>query len=330
MGVRLGSGRLGSGWRARWRAVWVLVVALGTLLLPAGPVLVATRIRLGARSLPDPLPERNRTAPAPQASGAVDPGAAWPGDFPDPFVLQAGPLYYAYGTEAGPVNVQTLVSTDLVHWTWVGDALGPLPAWSAPGAVWAPAVISAGGRYVMYYSTYDVALRRECISVATSRYPVGPFLDLSRSPFLCQAQLGGSLDPAPFVDHTGALWLAWKAQGTTSGVPAELYSQRLAPDGTELVGGPHLLLVPSETWEHHIVEAPSVVYADGTYFLLYSGNDWWTYGYAEGYATCSGPAGPCRKPDPVPLWSSNGRQAGPGSASVFSLGPGDEEVAYHA
>src|SRR3954465_10838764 len=68
--------------------------------------------------------------------------------FADPAVIQGRDgAYYAYGT-TDPLNdcdrdaagalrahhVPTLRSTDLVHWTYVGDAFEDAPAGLAPGA----------------------------------------------------------------------------------------------------------------------------------------------------------------------------------------------------
>lgn len=84
--------------------------------------------------------------------------------FADPHVMRARDgAYYAYGT-SDPLNdrdrdaagalrahrIPTLRSTDLVHWTYVGDAFSKAPAWLAPDSPqWAPDVRYLGGRYVM-------------------------------------------------------------------------------------------------------------------------------------------------------------------------------------
>ena len=55
-------------------------------------------------------------------------GPAFAGDFPDPSVVVAGGLYYAYSTQSGGANIQLITSTDLIHWAGHGDALPSLPA----------------------------------------------------------------------------------------------------------------------------------------------------------------------------------------------------------
>ena len=44
---------------------------------------------------------------------------------------------------------------------------------------------------------------QECISVATASRPQGPFTDKSTAPLECQKSLGGSIDPASFIDTDG-------------------------------------------------------------------------------------------------------------------------------
>jgi len=281
-----------------------------------------------AAGAPAPLAEPDRTAPA-----ALPPGnqgsAVWSGDFPDPFVLAVGPLYYAYATEAGTTKVQTLVSPDLAHWSWVGDALASLPAWSQPGHVWAPSVLPTQSGYVMFYATRQRSTGQQCISRAVSASPQGPFVDRSAAPFLCQTSRGGSIDPSPFTDAGGGLWLAWKSEGTLSGEPTRIWSERLTPAADALVGPASSLISTTQPWEGPIVEGPSMVRQGGRYYLFYSANRWETASYAIGYAVCAGPAGPCAKPLSGPILASHGDEAGPGSPSVFMAG-GVLRVAFHA
>src|ERR1700730_5899647 len=50
-------------------------------------------------------------------------------DFPDPFVLPVGGVFYAYATNAGSTNVQLMSSVDLVGWEMLADARPVLPSW---------------------------------------------------------------------------------------------------------------------------------------------------------------------------------------------------------
>jgi len=254
-------------------------------------------------------------------------GARYPYDFPDPSVIEVGSRYYAYSTNSGVGNIQVLVSTDLERWTIVGDALAGLPTWAAPGATWAPAVFARGTTFVAYYTTREIATGRQCISVAVANAPVGPFVDHSTAPFVCDT--GGSIDPSPFVDEAGVPWLHWKSEAIPA-APTILWARRLRDDGLAFVGAPAMLLSPGQHWEHGVVEGPSMVRINGHDYLFYSGGFWTTAGYAQGVASCDGPAGPCRRILTGPVLASAGRVAGPGGGGAFTTANGDVWLAFHA
>ena len=94
-------------------------------------------------------------------------------DFPDPGLLFAEGLYYAYATNGSGKNVQLARSADLVEWELLTDAMPSLPTWAKLGGsfVWAPEVIQIGEQYVLYYTARDKAADRQCIGVATSDKP---------------------------------------------------------------------------------------------------------------------------------------------------------------
>jgi Glycosyl hydrolases family 43 len=255
-------------------------------------------------------------------------GARFPYDFADPFVLRAGDTYYAYSTNAGAGDIQVISSTDLVSWHLVGNALGALPFWASPGATWAPSVLARDGGYVVYYTVREAASGRQCISRAVASSPTGPFLDDSWGPTVCQRELGGSIDPSPFVDSDGRAYLLWKAEG--AGGPQTLWSQELTADGRGVTGPAWPLLAADRSFEHGVVEAPSMVREDGTYVLAYAAADWNSRRYATAYATCAGPAGPCTKPADGRALVSGTRLAGPGGVELFRSRDGALWAAFHA
>jgi hypothetical protein len=262
--------------------------------------------------------------------GGGESGLVYPFDFPDPFVLAFGGAYYAYASDSVAGNIQVIRSTDLVHWSPVGDALPHLPHWAAPGLVWAPSVLQIGGTFVMYYTTSFGSGGDQCISSATSASPTGPFADASSVPLVCQVALGGSIDPSTFVDPTAGIFLDWKSQGA-AGQPPTIWAQQLAGTGTKLVGsGPTALLTPTQPWEHGVVEAPDMFWLDGQRYLFFSGAQWTTATYATGVADCAGPQGPCTEPSTSPILASQAGVAGPGGASAFSDATGNPYLAFAA
>jgi hypothetical protein len=269
------------------------------------------------------------SGPCAQVAGGSANGLVYPFDFPDPAVLVAGNTTYAYATNSVAGNIQIIESTDLAHWSAVGNALPSLPSWAAAGHTWAPSVAFVGGTYDLYYAVDPAGSTKECISVATARTPTGPFTDSSSAPLECQKALGGSIDPSAFVDAGGTPYLLWKSGGAGD---ARIWSQQLAPSGVAFTPGstPTVLLSPDQPWQAGTVEAPDLVEAGGHYELFFSGNDWNTARYAVGVASCAGPSGPCASASPKPILASGTGVAGPGGASVFADSSGQFWIAFAA
>jgi hypothetical protein len=282
-----------------------------------------------------------------------------PGDFPDPSILHVPSqgIYYAFATQnfasAGQTNnVQESTSTDGVNWTQTNvDALPNLGSWAKPGDTWAPSVeVNGSGTYVMYYTaTETVAPNDQCIGMATSATPGGPYVDNSNVPVICQdgdygppvidnGNLGGSIDPDIFIDHsTNTNWLIWKSDGNHIGAPTYIWSVQLnsdlaVPNGTL---SPAALLLTNNpgSWEGGAIEGPDMYEpSPGVYDLFYSGGDVYSSGYAIGWASCSvGPTGPCTdQTSGSPLRSSAPGMSGPGGPDVYTLPGGQAEMAFAA
>lgn len=251
-------------------------------------------------------------------------------NFPDPFVLKAGTTYYAYATNSDSVDIPTLHSHDLVHWTAGHDAFPVPPRWVSSD-IWAPAVFHGStGKYVMYYAARDAAVGHECVGRAVATSPVGPFIDRSSKPVLCQASLGGDIDPDVFRDGSGHVYLLWKNDGNCCGVPVHLYSQGLSSDGLTLHGKSARLLTNDASWEGDLIEAPFMWEHSGKYYLFFSANNYASFSYAVGYATCKGPLGPCSDGPGNPILSSKCQAAGPGGETIITDAAGQTWMLYHA
>lgn len=255
-------------------------------------------------------------------------GAVHPFDFPDPAVLRVDRTYHAYGTNGPGGTIQVLSSSDLRDWTVRGSALVAVPGWAQPGFTWAPAVTEVWGGYVMYYAVRHRESGRQCLSRAVATDPVGPFVDESPGPLVCQVAVGGSIDASPFRADNGVLLLTWKSEGETAGGRSQIWVQPLSPDGLTATSHPVALLSTDRDWEGRVIEAPSMAQLGGRWVLLYSGNSWNTDRYGIGYAHCAGPLGPCSKPSDNLLLASDDRLKGPGGAEVFRTAGGRAMIAY--
>jgi beta-xylosidase len=252
------------------------------------------------------------------------------GDFPDPAVLRVGATYHAYATQGAGKNIQTLTSPDLVHWRAGPDALPDLGPWADAGATWAPEVLAIGGTYVMYYVAHASKEGVQCIGRATATDPAGPFTGRSPRPLVCQAALGGSIDPNPVRAANGSLYLYWKNDGNCCAKPVHLWGQRLSPDGATLVGAPTALMTNTKAWQGNLVEAPEMIPHAGGYTLFYSANNYASTAYGIGYASCRAPLGPCTDRSDAPLVASNIVAAGPGHCFVVTTLRGRTEMLFHA
>jgi beta-xylosidase len=253
-----------------------------------------------------------------------------PRDFPDPFVLTLPDRYLAFATNAGGVNVQVMSSSDLERWNTEPDALPILAPWAAPGYTWAPAVLARGESYVLFYTVREPTAQRQAISVGTSDRPEGPYVDTSTAPLIYQLDLGGSIDPSPFVDADGTAYLVWKADANAIDRRSSLWIQQLSVEGTDVVGDPTWLLDHDEVWETPLIEAPSLVASGGSYYLFYSANWWNTERYSIGYATAPTVTGPYTKVTTERPWfASDANAAGPGGQEWFADHSGQLRMAYH-
>ena len=278
-------------------------------------------------------PTDSTTAAASQPDGVTQyRNPVYPGDFADPFVLRVDSTYYGYATNSSGSNVPMLRSDDLVLWTPAGDALPVLPGWAERGRhlTWAPSVLALGARYVLFFTTRDHRSGRQCTGRAEGTSAAGPFIDRDSVPFLCQTDLGGSIDASVVRDSTDQLYITWKNDGNCCGKPVSLWSQRLSDDAYHLLGTPVELLQTDQPWEGPLIEGPAMWQEAGGWHLLYSANRWNTAQYAMGYAACISPLGPCRKTQSVPLIASNGSMVGPGGAEAFYDVEGRHWLAYHA
>ncbi len=263
------------------------------------------------------------------------------GDFPDPYILRVGGDYFAYATQSGGMQVQVMTSTTLVSWRHLGEAFPQLPAWSKPGFTWSPAVLRRGDRFVMYVAVRERRYDRQAIATAVADHPAGPFrpLDADAGPLVFQPARGGSIDPDPFVDHDGRVYLVWKSDGELVGDRSALWILPLAPDGLSAAkrtcisrSRPRRLLRHDAPWERPLIEAPCLLHAGtGDYYLFYSAGQWPTAGYAVGYARGRSPRGPFTKVTTDRPWlASRPHAAGPGGQCMIDDTDGTTYLAYHA
>jgi Glycosyl hydrolases family 43 len=275
----------------------------------------------------------------------------FPASFPDPMVLADGGTYYGYATG----NLFPMIkSRDLVHWEGAGTAMSTRPSWATDASdwhPWAPSVIKRNGQYVMFYTALNTDLDPDanCVGVATSSSPQGPFTD--RGPLQdaggstdssgrvvgCGDDAGYSnTDAAPFVDSDGQAYLylsttricsAPAPHGNCPTLPT-MSVVRLTSDLLRAAGPRQGLFAGSQPWEGSVVENPWMQKRAGAYVLFYSGGDYRAR-YGMGVATASSPVGAFAKNPGNPVITDNGGVFGAGGGLPVSGPHGGDWLAYH-
>lgn len=267
------------------------------------------------------------------------PTPAFDGDAPDPAILKVGARYYAYTTGTTWGNRIGVLVSDRPDSGWRtvtgrsygSTALPRIPDWQAPDSQWAPGAFFWNNQYVLFYTAKVKATGRHCISVATSARPEGPFVDWSTKPLICQMELGGSIDPQPFIGIDGQPWLHWKNNDEFSDAVSRVWAAPLTANGTGLAfWGTEVMAKNTQRYPWQTtVDNPQMVYVDGVHYLFYTSGYWGDHTYREGSAICAGPTGPCIS-HPNPILSAYGSVVGTGGGSVFHDDRGGWWMSYHA
>ncbi len=253
-------------------------------------------------------------------------------DFPDPDVLYDGDTYYLYATNGDYQNVQVATSKNLEDWEQLEeDALPGLPKWIIPGKTWAPEVTEiAPDNFVMYFTAANFRPSVQCIGVATATKPAGPFTVQGDAMLVCPEEQGGAIDASTYTEN-GTTYLLWKNDGNCCGLDTWLYIAPLSADGLTLAGPATQMVKQTLPWEGELVEAPTLVKQDATYYLFYSANTYGDENYAVGYATAPAITGPwTKKEDPfLSTDSEDGLFRGPGGQDVVEATDGNHWFVFH-
>jgi arabinan endo-1,5-alpha-L-arabinosidase len=297
----------------------------------------------------------------PQAAGAAAPATytnpvsrEFADTFADPAVIKAKDGYwYAYGTtdplregEGTRHLIPTARSTDLVDWTYVGDAFteATLPAWAAPdAALWAPDIRYLDGTYYLYYVVTQTTATGEpndnAIGVATAPTPTGPWTD-SGGPVVGPRRgdsgnpgdFKWTFDPSQFTDRDGTRYLYY---GSYYG---GIFVTELSADATRAVGEPTMVAIDNRYEGAYVVR-------HGRWYYLFASEANCCAGPTTGYTVFAGrsasPRGPFVDRDGISLVTSrvggtivvtpNGNTwVGTGHNAVVTDLAGQDWFVYHA
>jgi arabinan endo-1,5-alpha-L-arabinosidase len=327
------------------RSTRCLVAALAILVL--APAAAASASSLSYHDpLRDPKTGLPLSCPDPSVTSAPAPSTGYDLVCTSGFNRDAFPIY---------------VSQDLVHWQAAGFVFphGHQPWWAVHstghpkgGRFWAPEINRIAGQWVIYFAAEYNAARLNLqipghgrlkpnsmmIGYATATSIAGPwhtgvlhyagqFNDVSTQ----REDLVPAIDPSLVQDPaTGLLYLFWSDQ------PTQIWAGALSPSGTTLEPQVHRVLRVSAPFEcdprdHHCtIEAPEPFYANGNFYLLYSGASTWDSSYAVGVASSPTPFGPFTKLG-QPILRQGGGFYSTGHTSEPVVGPdGNTYILFHA
>jgi beta-xylosidase len=242
-----------------------------------------------------------RTIRASTATGATYTNPVIAQTTPDPAVIKAlDGYYYVIATsdpwQGGAVHLLPFYrSTDLVHWTFVGNSFPARPAWvRSTAGLWAPDLRYYNHKYYLYYLASNTnplphygTTGGSAIGVATADTPAGPWTDAGPSagrsyqtgpivpPRPCAFNTDShcyywTFDPAEFTDHDGQKYLYYGSYFGGTLV------QKLQPDGLHTAGP----AIQIGHWDHY----------EGTYVIRHDVNGLiYYYNFSSAAGCCRGP-----------------------------------------
>ncbi len=194
-------------------------------------------------------------------------------DYSDPDAIRVGDDYYLTASSflAAP-GLPILHSKDLVNWTIINHVFAAQPPaehFAKPRhgqGVWAPAIRHHGGKFWIFYPDPDFGLY-----VTTATDPAGEW----SAPFLFKAGKG-LIDPCPFWDDDGTLYLIHGWAKSRAGISNLLTLHRLSADATQVLDAGEVIIDANKLPGWSTLEGPK----------LYKRNGWyWVFAPAGGVAT---------------------------------------------
>jgi len=184
-------------------------------------------------------------------------------DYSDPDAIRVGDDYYLTASSFNCTpGLPILHSKDLVNWELIGHALPKQPPLDVfnkvqhGGGVWAPCIRFHNNEFYIYYPDPDYG-----IYMLKASNPKGPWSE----PLLIQPGKG-LIDPSPFWDEDGKAYLVYALAGSRAGVKSVILINRMAVDGTKLIGNSVMLIDGHKN--HPTIEGPKMYKRNGWYYVF--------------------------------------------------------------
>ncbi|HET8644718.1 MAG TPA: family 43 glycosylhydrolase, partial [Vicinamibacteria bacterium] len=182
-------------------------------------------------------------------------------DYSDPDVVRAGDEYFLVASSFQAVpGLPILRSRDLVNWTLIAHAAPTLPLpLDRPqhgGGLWAPSIRHHGGWFWIYVADPDRG-----VFMTRARDPRGPW-----EPLVLVKEARGRIDPCPFWDEDGAMYLVHAWARSRAGFNGVLTVAPLSADGRTMVGEGTAVFDGGA--RHPTIEGPKLYKRNGWYYVF--------------------------------------------------------------
>jgi beta-xylosidase len=186
-------------------------------------------------------------------------------DYSDPDAVRVGDDFYLVSSSfhVAP-GLPVLHSKDLVNWTIINHVLPaqpPLDHFSVPRhgeGVWAPAIRFHDGKFWVFYPDPDFG-----IYFSTATNPAGEWTP----PQLVEAGRG-LIDPCPFWDDDGQLYLVHGWAKSRAGIANLLTLQKLSPEGTKILDAGEVIIDGNKIPNWTTLEGPKLYKRHGFYYVF--------------------------------------------------------------
>ena len=186
-------------------------------------------------------------------------------DYSDPDAIRVGDDFYLVSSSFDTVpGLPILHSKDLVNWTIIGhvfDAQPPADHFAVVRhgeGVWAPAIRWHDGRFWIFYPDPDFG-----IYFSTATNPAGAW-----TPPQLVKEGRGLIDPCPFWDDDGQLYLVHGWAKSRAGIANLLTLHKLSPDGTKVLDAGEVIIDGNKILNWNTLEGPKLYKRHGFYYVF--------------------------------------------------------------
>ncbi len=184
-------------------------------------------------------------------------------DYSDPDAIRVGDDYYMIASSfSNTPGLPILHSKDLVNWKLVNYALKNIPDFKYQSpmhgcGVWAPSIRYNEGKFYICFPMPD-----EGIYMTTASDPYGEW-----SPAVCIRPGAGWIDPCPFFDDDGRVYLVAGVAKSRIGYKSVLNMVELSPDAMHIIG-PERRIFDGDSCGQVTCEGPKLYKRNGYYYIF--------------------------------------------------------------